>query len=217
VIKAEALAGKASDAVGKAVDAIGSTRVGKAMTNAGEAIADATGTGYLKPTPAPKLELFPKASGQSFAKPAVQPKLSSAVAPKTSVGKGAGGVKPAAVQKAAAAQPKTAPKLPPELTKQYVKDMEKRSGLKISEEQRSLLKTNLQQKNFEKLEGSALKEHYGEYIKNRSKIIVDWEKSTGQKWPTEIVKSNKNGLVKIEEKPVQLHHIIPQKRGGPNE
>jgi hypothetical protein len=106
------------------------------------------------------------------------------------------------------------------LTKQYVRDMETRSGIKITDQQRLTLKNELQSKKFEKLLPERYVEHKKIYDnpKTKTQIISDWEKNTGQKWPTttKLVDDGKGNLIS---KPIreEIHHIIPQQHGGPHE
>ena len=98
--------------------------------------------------------------------------------------------------------------------RQYIVDMEKRSGIAIQEEQRSLLNQALKQKKFEKLSGAEKKTHGAAYKnpKLKASLISQWEKKTGQQWPVTIKVID--GVEKSI--PHQFHHIIPQQVGGPH-
>ena len=104
------------------------------------------------------------------------------------------------------------------LAKGYVRDMEARSGLKIPESQRLILKQQLKDKKFEKLPQEQYAGHKKQYTDTKAEQIrQEWEKNTGQKWPNQLIEVNKNGHVKTKERPAQIHHIIPQQYGGPHE
>jgi hypothetical protein len=105
------------------------------------------------------------------------------------------------------------------LTKQYARDMETRSGIKITDQQRLTLKNELQSKKFEKLLPERYAEHRKIYTdKKAEQIRSDWEKNTGQKWPTYLengYKKNGGTLYEVGD-PYQIHHIIHQSHGGPH-
>jgi filamentous hemagglutinin family protein len=99
----------------------------------------------------------------------------------------------------------------------YVRDMETRSGLPINSEQRGLLKEALQEKDFKKLSPEEKKLHSAPFKNEKFKdgLKSGWEKNTGQKWPGEMRFNPKTN--KVEHYPDQLHHIIPQEVGGLHE
>jgi hypothetical protein len=103
--------------------------------------------------------------------------------------------------------------------RQYIVDMEKRSGIAIQEEQRSLLNQALKQKKFEKLSGAEKVKHANEYNPSkRESLISQWEKKTGAVWPKypADMKNAAGGIHDLAGKGHQLHHIIPQQVGGPH-
>lgn len=61
--------------------------------------------------------------------------------------------------------------------------------------------------------------HKKEYEKNREKIIYDWEKNTGNKWPEHPNDMmTKSGISHPRAgTDHDFHHIIPQEYGGPNQ
>lgn len=100
----------------------------------------------------------------------------------------------------------------------YVRDMETRSGVPIGSEQRGLLKEALQGKDFKKLSPVEKNLHKNEFKRTKENQIKVWEHNTGQKWPTyqENYYSTTGKLLAEKGDLYQAHHIIPQQIGGPN-
>jgi len=106
------------------------------------------------------------------------------------------------------------------LSRQYVLDMETRSGIQISQGQRYMLEVALRSQEFKKLSSMAKIAH-GNIYKNprvKDKIISQWETHTGQVWPVYLQDIfQKNGsIVYPAGSQVQAHHIIHQSHGGPH-
>lgn len=108
--------------------------------------------------------------------------------------------------------------------KTYIKEMQRRSGLKIPQNQRDLLARAVREKKFKRLEGADKAAHRSKFTeKKRNELISEWENGTGQKWPKyqkvdkitgEKLIDKKTGLPDMQ--PAQAHHIIPQQNGGPH-
>lgn len=83
-----------------------------------------------------------------------------------------------------------------------IRDVEANTGLNVPKTQRAELANELRNVNHgspvSATEYAALQR---EYRQNRVQLIKEWEKNTGQTWPSG----------------AQLHHIIPQRYGGPNQ
>jgi hypothetical protein len=96
----------------------------------------------------------------------------------------------------------------------YVRDMETRSGIKLTREQRGYLIQELKTRKFEKLDPSAKIKHSKEYNKFRTQLRKDWEQHSGEQWPFTMRPDKTTGRLK----PVlnDFHHIIPQEMGGPH-
>ncbi|MBN9565799.1 MAG: hypothetical protein J0G29_06900 [Alphaproteobacteria bacterium] len=104
------------------------------------------------------------------------------------------------------------------LAKDYVRDMETRTGMKIGGDQRLILKETLQRYNFEKLDGESYVKHTTNFDRTtRNKLILEWEKHTGQVWPSKVVERDVGGKTERTTVKHQAHHVIPQELGGPHE
>lgn len=94
------------------------------------------------------------------------------------------------------------------LIKQYVDDIEKQTGYRLGESQRSALAEEMRTGNHVvtlSLVDNALLRN--EFNRQRTKLIAEWEQKTGQIWPSIVVDG-----VTI---PAQAHHVIPVANAGP--
>lgn len=96
----------------------------------------------------------------------------------------------------------------------YIRDMEERSDMKLTPEQKSKLKRALKGESFKKLAPNAYNRHKINYNESRSRLILEWEKNIGRAWPKSLSRSWKTGQIEMFNH--QFHHIIPQELGGPN-
>lgn len=103
----------------------------------------------------------------------------------------------------------------------YIKDIEKRSGLKVNHEQRQFLKEASRAKKYKELTPAEKAKHSKVYKRKstQDKMMEDWEKNTGQKWPTykETIYSKNGKILKNPGDRHDIHHIIPKENGGPHE
>ncbi|MBL9029162.1 MAG: HNH endonuclease [Caedimonas sp.] len=109
--------------------------------------------------------------------------------------------------------------LPTEFSRQVretMHDMETRSGIMIGSEQRKMLRQALQEKKFKELNPEAKTQHRDEFKRLKENLRKEWEENTGQKWPKSSLELNKKSG-QMEPVNDQVHHIIPQKVGGPHE
>jgi hypothetical protein len=97
----------------------------------------------------------------------------------------------------------------------YIRDMENRSGITIQPEQRNLLVNTLREQEFVKLGVYEASAHKAPFKNNsfKKELISQWETNTGNTWPVS------QRLIKGEFKNVNndIHHIIPQEIGGAHE
>jgi len=104
--------------------------------------------------------------------------------------------------------------------KDYIKDVESITGRKIPDKQRALLKKELRENDYSnKLPREEVAKHRQDFQRKKDGLIDEWEKNTGQKWPTysEPVLS-KRGRVYIQKgDKYDAHHVIKNEHGGPNE
>lgn len=94
------------------------------------------------------------------------------------------------------------------LIKQYADDIEKQTGFRLGDTQRSALANEMRTGNhavtLTPAENAVLR---NDFNNQRAKLIAEWEQQTGQKWPSVVVDG-----VSI---PAQAHHIIPVANAGP--
>ena len=107
-----------------------------------------------------------------------------------------------------------------ELAKDYVREIEKATGYNIPENQRLLLKKDLQQNKYVKLQGKDKGKQRRQFRQKKDQLREEWSKNTGREWPTyKEPYFSKNGkaagpLKKIGD-PYDAHEIIPNSHGGP--
>ncbi|GIP64475.1 ribonuclease YxiD [Virgibacillus pantothenticus] len=104
--------------------------------------------------------------------------------------------------------------------KEYIKDVERITGRKIPDNQKTLLKKELREVDYSgKLPKGEIIKHRKEFQRKKDKLIDEWEKNTEQKWPTYSKPVlSKRGRVYIEKGDrYDAHHIIKNEHGGPNE
>jgi len=113
--------------------------------------------------------------------------------------------------------------LPKEL-RNYIREVESKSGIKIPEEQRALLAKDLRDNVYTRLEGDALKSHQSAYNSSiRDRLIGEWEKMGGdvkvREWPRyqEPVYKKSGEILKNVGEKFDAHHINPQQMGGKHE
>jgi len=101
----------------------------------------------------------------------------------------------------------------------YIKEIEEITGRKLTKNQIEELQNALKNNEYSKLPKVDADELRAKFDNNREKLILQWEKETGQKWPTYIenVISTKTGkVIKKAEKLFDAHHIIEISYGGDN-
>jgi Possible hemagglutinin (DUF637) len=100
------------------------------------------------------------------------------------------------------------------LIKNYVDDIEKQTGYRLSQAQRTELAEQMRKGenavNLSPAQNATLR---NEFNNVRKDLIVEWEAKTGQKWPQ--VSVTRNGQVTTQNAPA--HHVIPVKNNGPTE
>ena len=79
------------------------------------------------------------------------------------------------------------------------------------------MREEMQKQEFTELTPEENYGHRTEFRKQSTKdaLRAEWEKQTGQKWPTYEVQNPKTG--KLEPKNYDMHHIIQNNHGGPHE
>ncbi|WP_338453798.1 hypothetical protein Bealeia1_01974 (plasmid) [Candidatus Bealeia paramacronuclearis] len=100
-------------------------------------------------------------------------------------------------------------------TTEFLTDLETRSGSGLVKAQRERLLKYATEVKIGKMEETAYRAHEKQYKALSDAMKREWEKNTGQKWP-QYGKWNELKQ-KIVPTDVDLHHIIPQRYGGPHE
>jgi predicted ribonuclease toxin of YeeF-YezG toxin-antitoxin module len=104
------------------------------------------------------------------------------------------------------------------LLRSYIRDIEVQTGLRIPANQRTLLAENLRGTNYTRLSREAQRAHRAEFETAKTKLIQEWERNTGQTWPTYAadVRNARGGLLRAAGSRYDAHHIIESSYGGPN-
>lgn len=104
------------------------------------------------------------------------------------------------------------------LVPQYIKEVEKITKRDIPPNQMEQLQKALKENKFTKLSPEDIKPYKIEFNNLRDKLIIEWEKNTGSKWPvyTENI-YYKGEVVKKAGQRFDVHHLIESSFGGPNE
>ncbi len=106
------------------------------------------------------------------------------------------------------------------LIKRYIQSVENITGRKLHPKQIKKLKEALKNKKYEKLSKSETIKHRKKFSKSKKDALInEWERETGQKWPTykdDIL--DKNGdIYRKAGAPYDAHHIIENNYGGNHE
>ena len=103
------------------------------------------------------------------------------------------------------------------MVKAYIRDIESKTGLKLHKSQIEQLKNALRYTVYDKLspgDTAAYRAEFTQKVKNA--CIAEWEKNTGQKWPTYAYPVyDKNGkIVRNVGDLYDAHHVIENCYGG---
>ena len=112
------------------------------------------------------------------------------------------------------------PKIDYNLIKDYVRDIESRTRIKLPKNQVEELKNALRNKEYSKLTPKETAKHRNEFNKIKSNLIEEWERNTGQKWPTyteDVISPNTGKVVRKAGDKYDAHHVIENSFGGENE
>lgn len=109
-------------------------------------------------------------------------------------------------------------KLPPGL-RDYVRDVETRTGVLLNEKQIAHLKDALRKKDFKHVTPKEVTQNRRDFDAMKDELIAEWERQTGQKWPrySENVpkKNGKPGFSRLKGDPYDAHHLIENELDGP--
>jgi predicted ribonuclease toxin of YeeF-YezG toxin-antitoxin module len=105
------------------------------------------------------------------------------------------------------------------LVKEYVRDIEERTGIKLHKKQIEELKNALRNKEYTRLSTLESSQHRDIFKKVKNDLIVEWEKNTGRKWPRykDNIISKRGRIIRFEGDKYDAHHIIESSFGGDNE
>ncbi|KND06263.1 hypothetical protein ACJ43_18015, partial [Bacillus paralicheniformis] len=107
-----------------------------------------------------------------------------------------------------------------DLIKKYIRDVEGRTGREIPKNQIEKLKEALRNKSYQKLTPSETRKHRRTFNKVKDKLIEEWEKKTGQKWPTyskDVISEKTGEPVRRKGDKYDAHHIIENSFRGEHE
>ena len=106
-----------------------------------------------------------------------------------------------------------------DLAKDYIRDVESKTGLKLHKNQIEQLKAALREHKYEKMTPLETLKHRNKFNSVKNKLISEWEEKTGQTWPryTEEVYDKKGRVARDIGQPYDAHHIIENNFGGPHE
>ena len=104
------------------------------------------------------------------------------------------------------------------LVKRYIQDIEAKTNFKLPRNQIDEIKNALRSKEYHRLDPTRVSRHRGEFARVKNKCISEWEKNTGQKWPTykEPVYKRSGSIARKVGDKYDAHHIIEVKYGGDN-
>ncbi|MHC5436244.1 HNH endonuclease signature motif containing protein, partial [Listeria welshimeri] len=115
---------------------------------------------------------------------------------------------------------KEASRLDGKVIRDYVKDIESRTGRELNKSQLEKIKEALRNKEYTKLSPNETKIHRRKFDSIKDTLIDEWEIQTGQKWPrySEDLISEKTGkILRRKGDPYDAHHIIENSFGGEHE
>ena len=104
------------------------------------------------------------------------------------------------------------------LVKEYIHDIEERTGIKLHKKQIEALKNALRNKEYKRLSPMENSRHRDIFKKIKRELIAEWEEKTGQKWPAyknDII-SRKGRIIRYAGDKYDAHHIIESSFGGDN-
>jgi len=113
----------------------------------------------------------------------------------------------------------TAGKLPAGI-REYIRDVEQQTGRTIPQNQIGNLKDALRSKKYSKLPEADAALNRVEFEKVKNKLIVDWERETGQTWPRyteDLMTKDGTKVARKKGSAYDAHHIIENELGGPAE
>ncbi|MGD6976945.1 T7SS effector LXG polymorphic toxin [Bacillus altitudinis] len=114
----------------------------------------------------------------------------------------------------------TGSKIDSDTIKKYVRDIEGRTGRELPKNQIDNLKAALRNKEYSKMSPIETAKHRAKFDSVKNKVIKEWGRNTGQKWPVynENIISGKTGkVIRKKGDKYDAHHIIENTFGGEHE
>lgn len=110
-------------------------------------------------------------------------------------------------------------KMDKKLFSKYIKDVEKKTNREIKPKQLEKIKKALKEQEFFKLDPDKSKLHRKLFDNIKDKLIDEWEKNTGDKWPVyaQDVLNEAGEVIRKKGQRLDAHHLIESSFGGPNE
>jgi hypothetical protein len=101
----------------------------------------------------------------------------------------------------------------------YLKEVEDITHRPLHPIQRKQIKYHLDHYEYRRLTSEESHEHRREFNHKKKEIIADWEKMTGDKWPTydEPVYNSSGKMIRPRGARLDMHHILECSWGGDNE
>ncbi|MEL7657801.1 MAG: hypothetical protein AAGU75_18055, partial [Bacillota bacterium] len=103
------------------------------------------------------------------------------------------------------------------LRKEYIQDIEERTGMKLPKQQIAELKNALRNRIYKRLTPAESAQHRREFNKQKNNLITEWEEKTGQKWPVyerDIISEKTGEPIRRAGCYYDAHHIIESSFGG---
>lgn len=109
-------------------------------------------------------------------------------------------------------------KIDKKLFPDYLQEVEKITNREIKPNQMEKLQMALKEQDFEKLNPEKSKLHKKLFDNARDKLIEEWEKNTGDKWPVyaQDVLNDAGEVIRKAGQRYDAHHLIESSFGGPN-
>lgn len=109
-------------------------------------------------------------------------------------------------------------KMSKELVPEYFREVEAITKREIKPAQMEKLQKALKEQDFVKLDSDKAKLHRKLFDKARDKLIDEWEKNTGDKWPVyaKDVLNDAGEVIRTAGQRLDAHHLIESSFGGPN-
>ncbi|NRA45316.1 MAG: hypothetical protein HRU09_10215 [Oligoflexales bacterium] len=101
----------------------------------------------------------------------------------------------------------------------YLDDIEQQTNLVIGEEQRALIFNALSTQTFSMVDFQTNRKFHKRFQRKKARLIKEWEKETGQKWPRyyKDIYNDKGEVLRFKGQTYDAHHIIECIFSGPAE